>query len=45
LKERKKTHLKHKTLKGQNNPIDVNFHPQKVWKVSIKDQLTKSDQK
>ena len=44
--ERKKNaHLKHQTLKGQKNPIDFNFHLQKVWKVSIKDQLTKSDQK
>ena len=29
----------------QNNPIDVNFHLKKVWKVLIKDKLTKSDSK
>ena len=27
----------------QNNPIDVNFHLQKVWKFLIKIQLKNSD--
>ena len=30
---------------GQINPIDVNFHLQKVWKFLIKIQLKKSDPK
>ena len=29
----------------QINPIDVNFHLQKVWKFLVKIQLTKSDPK
>ena len=29
----------------QINPIDVNFHLQRVWKIAMKIQLTKSDPK